>query len=76
LLSAISSALVTAQKLGETKITGKCIMFNQRTNNEIVISEDTIEVHIVPLEEIQIKTPLTEIRSGSIMPAAVWGKLV
>lgn len=70
----MESAVVMANKLGDTKITGKCIMTND--GNEVVISEDTIDVHVVPLENIQIKTPLIRIRSGAVMPASIWGKLV
>lgn len=69
----MESAIVTALKLGETQITGKCIMKNPGNGREVVISEDTVEVHVVPLLNIQIKTPLIRIRSGAIMPAAVWG---
>ncbi|XP_037824848.1 nuclear pore membrane glycoprotein 210 [Lucilia sericata] len=69
----MESAIVTANKLGETKITGKCIMKNPINGQEVVISEDTIEVHVVPLMNIQIKTPLIRIRSGAVMPASIWG---
>lgn len=71
----MESAIVTANKLGETKITGKCIMKNLITGKEVIISEDTIEVHVVPLMNIQIKTPLVRIQSGAVMPASVWGKI-
>lgn len=70
----MDSALVTAHKLGETKITGKCIVRNPSNDKDEVISEDTLEIHVVPLVNIQIKTPLVRIRSGAIMPAAIWGK--
>ncbi|KAI9583399.1 hypothetical protein GQX74_005147 [Glossina fuscipes] len=69
----MDSALVTAHKLGETKITGKCIVRNPSNDKDEVISEDTLEIHVVPLVNIQIKTPLVRIRSGAIMPAAIWG---
>lgn len=71
----MESAIVTANKLGESKITGKCVMKNPINGKEVVISEDTIEVHVVPLMNIQIKTPLIRIRSGAVMPASIWGRL-
>ncbi|XP_037941866.1 nuclear pore membrane glycoprotein 210-like [Teleopsis dalmanni] len=71
-LITMESALVTAHKLGATQITGKCIMPNTGSE-EIVISVDTVDVSVVPLENVQIKTPLTRIRSGAVMPATVWG---
>lgn len=70
----MESAIVTANKLGETKITGKCIMLSPISDKQVVISEDTIDVYVVPLVNIQIKTPLVRIRSGAIMPASIWGK--
>lgn len=73
-LLAMESAIVTAFKLGDTQITGKCVMTNPSNGKEVVVSEDTVEVHVVPLTNIQIKTPLVRIRSGAVMPASVWGK--
>ncbi|XP_014100175.2 nuclear pore membrane glycoprotein 210 [Bactrocera oleae] len=69
----MESAIVTAHKLGTTKITGKCIMTNPGNGKEVVISADIVEVHVVPFVNIQVKTPLVRIRSGAVMPAAVWG---
>ncbi|TMW43037.1 hypothetical protein DOY81_011884 [Sarcophaga bullata] len=69
----MESAIITAIKLGDTKITGKCVMKNPISGKEIVISEDTVEVHVVPILNIQIKTPLIRIRSGAVMPASIWG---
>ncbi|XP_054736969.1 nuclear pore membrane glycoprotein 210 [Anastrepha obliqua] len=69
----MESAIVTAHKLGTTKITGKCIMTNPGNGKEVVISADTVEVHVVPFVNIQVKTPLVRIRSGAVMPAAIWG---
>ncbi|XP_067631860.1 nuclear pore membrane glycoprotein 210 [Eurosta solidaginis] len=69
----MESAIVTAHKLGTTRITGKCIMTNPGNGKEVVISADTVEVHVVPFVNIQVKTPLVRVRSGAVMPAAVWG---
>ena len=69
----MDSAIVQARKLGDTKITGKCIGVNPATGKQIVFSEDTIEVFVVPLEKILIRTPLVRIKSGAVMPASVWG---
>ena len=71
----MESAIITANKLGDTKITGRCVMKNPISGKEVVISEDTIEVHVVPILNIQIKTPLIRIRSGAVMPASIWGIL-
>ncbi|XP_020712667.1 nuclear pore membrane glycoprotein 210 isoform X1 [Ceratitis capitata] len=72
-LISMESAIVTAHKLGATKITGKCVMTNPGNGKEVAISADTVEVHVVPFVNIQVKTPLVRIRSGAVMPAAVWG---
>lgn len=72
----MESAVATANKLGATKVTGKCIMKNPINGKEIIISEDTVEVHVVRLLNIEIKTPLIRIRSGAVMPAFIWGNQV
>lgn len=71
----MESAIITANKLGDTKITGRCVMKNPISGKEVVISEDTVEVHVVPILNIQIKTPLIRIRSGAVMPASIWGTI-
>lgn len=43
------------------------------TGAEIVFSEDTVYIHVVPLDAVEIRTPLNRIRSGAVMPAHVWG---
>ncbi|XP_055917855.1 nuclear pore membrane glycoprotein 210 [Eupeodes corollae] len=72
-LITMESALVIARKLGHTKITGKCFSQNPSNGKEVIISEDTVDIHVVPLLNIQIKTPLVRIKSGAVMPAFIWG---
>lgn len=69
----MESAIVIAQKLGDTKITGKCISMSPGNDREVVLSEDTIDIRVIPLTTIQIKTPLIRIKSGAVMPASIWG---
>ena len=69
----MDGSLANALKLGETKVTGQCIGINPATGNQIVFSEDTIIINVVPLNKIKIKTPLVRIKSGCIMPAYIWG---
>ncbi|XP_036332453.1 nuclear pore membrane glycoprotein 210 [Rhagoletis pomonella] len=52
---------------------GRDLIINPGNGKEVVISADTVEVHVVPFVNIQVKTPLVRIRSGAVMPAAVWG---
>lgn len=72
-MTAMESTLITGMKVGSTRITGRCVGISPSTGKEIVFSEDSVEVHVVAIESIKIRTPLTRIRSGAVMPATVWG---
>lgn len=69
----MESAVATALKLGETKIIGKCVGINPATGRQIIFSQDSVHIHVVPLDKIKIKTPLVRIKSGAVMPATLWG---
>lgn len=46
---------------------------NPVTGKDEVVSQDTVELRVVALKSVQIRTPLVRIRSGAIMPATLWG---
>ncbi|BFF88831.1 nuclear pore membrane glycoprotein 210-like [Drosophila madeirensis] len=73
-VASMSSAIVTAHRLGVTQITGKCLLKNPVTDKDEVVSQDTIEVRVAALKAVQIRTPLVRIRSGAVMPATLWGQ--
>lgn len=70
----MDSAVALALKLGGTKITGKCVGVSPSSGKQIVFSQDTVEIHVVPLNKLKIVAPLVRIRTGAIMPATLWGK--
>lgn len=72
-IATMDSNIVHAQKLGKTKVTGRCIGTNPINGQQIIFSEDFVYVHVIPLDGIKIKTPLVKIKSGAIMPATIWG---
>lgn len=59
--------------MGETTITGRCIGINPANSQPIIFSEDTIEINVVPLDRVKIRTPLIRIKAGAVMPATIWG---
>ncbi|XP_055645354.1 nuclear pore membrane glycoprotein 210 [Toxorhynchites rutilus septentrionalis] len=69
----IESGVAYGLKIGRSKITGRCVGTSPTTGAQIVFSEDTIYIHVIPLDAVEIKTPLNRIRSGAVMPAHVWG---
>ncbi|XP_060653588.1 nuclear pore membrane glycoprotein 210 [Drosophila nasuta] len=73
-VASMSSAIVTAHKLGVTKITGRCLLKNPISGKDDVVSEDSVEIRVVALTAMQIRTPLVRIRSGAVMPATLWGQ--
>ncbi|XP_058828895.1 nuclear pore membrane glycoprotein 210 [Topomyia yanbarensis] len=69
----IDSGLVSGLKVGHSKVVGRYVATNPSTGAEIILSEDTVHVHVVPLGAIEIRVPLSRIRTGAVMPAHVWG---
>ncbi|EDW01493.1 nuclear pore membrane glycoprotein 210 [Drosophila grimshawi] len=73
-VATMSSAILTAHKLGATRITGKCLLKNPISGKDEIVSEDTVEVRVVALTAVQVRTPLVRIRAGAVMPATLWGQ--
>jgi nuclear pore complex protein Nup210 len=55
-------------------VTGRCVGINPATGSQIIFSEDSIHIHVVPLTGVQIKTPLTRLKTGAVAPASIWAK--
>ncbi|XP_037731569.1 nuclear pore membrane glycoprotein 210 isoform X2 [Drosophila subpulchrella] len=72
-VASIRSDIVTAHRLGTSKIVGKCLLKNPVTGKDEVVSQDLVELHVIALTGVQIRTPLIRIRSGAVMPATLWG---
>lgn len=70
----MDSAIATALRLGATTITGRCVGISPSTGRQIVFSEDSVQLHVVPLAHIKIVTPLIRIRCGAVMPATLWSE--
>ncbi|KAJ9594723.1 hypothetical protein L9F63_013997 [Diploptera punctata] len=64
------SGVITGVKQGSTIITGRAMGTNKVTGNRVIFSQDSIEVHVIPLKGIRIHTPLKRIRTGATMP--IW----
>lgn len=70
----IDTTVAHALRLGTTAITARCVGLHPATGRPIVFSSDTVHVHVVPLRSVRIRTPLTRLRSGAVMPASIWGE--
>uniref|UniRef100_A0AAG5DFW4 BIG2 domain-containing protein n=1 Tax=Anopheles atroparvus TaxID=41427 RepID=A0AAG5DFW4_ANOAO len=68
----VESGVATGLRIGRSKVTGRCVGVNPSTGAQFVFSEDTITVHVIPLDTIELKTPLRRIQVGATMPAHVW----
>ncbi|XP_053675808.1 nuclear pore membrane glycoprotein 210 [Anopheles nili] len=68
----VESGVASGLKVGRSKVTGRCVGVNPSTGAQIVFSEDTITIQVVPLEAIELRTPLKRIQTGATMPAFVW----
>ncbi|XP_044248664.1 nuclear pore membrane glycoprotein 210 isoform X1 [Drosophila takahashii] len=72
-VASIRSDIITALQVGTSKIFGKCLLKNPVTGKDEVVSQDLVELHVVALKGVEIRTPLIRIRSGAVMPATLWG---
>lgn len=72
-IASIVSTLIYALKLGRTRITGRCIGINPINGSQIVYSEDFLNINVITFDGIKIITPLLRIKSGTVMPATIWG---
>ena len=68
------SGLISALTLGSTRLTAKAVGVDGSTGQKVVLSTDTIDVHVVKLTGIKIKAPIVRLRVGSEMPLSAVGK--
>lgn len=68
----MGSSIVTGMKLGETEIVGRCVGINPASGNQIIYSEDTVTIRVMPFDKIKVKVPLVRLKVGAIMPASIW----
>lgn len=66
-------SVAKGQRLGRTILIGRCVGINPINSQQIVYSEDKVEINVVPLNKVKILTPLRRVKSGTILPASVWG---
>uniref|UniRef100_A0A1B0CW60 BIG2 domain-containing protein n=1 Tax=Lutzomyia longipalpis TaxID=7200 RepID=A0A1B0CW60_LUTLO len=69
----LEGSVVRGERLGETTVIGRAMGINPRDGQAIVFSEDVVHVRVVPLDGVKIRAPLVRLRSGAVMPAAIWG---
>lgn len=73
IFSAMDLSVAKGQRLGKTIVIGRCVGINPVNSQQIVYSEDQVEINVVPLNKVKIHTPLRRVRSGTILPASIWG---
>lgn len=69
----MDSSVAKGLRLGQTTIIGRCVGINPINSQQIVYSEDKVEIYVVPLNKVKILTPLRRVKSGTILPASIWG---
>lgn len=72
-IAGIDSSIVTGLKLGETVVTGRCIATNPANGGQIIFSEDSVIIRVIPLDRVKIKIPLVRVKVGATIPAVIWG---
>lgn len=72
-IASIDTGIVHALKLGRTKVVGRSIGLNPINNKQMIYSEDHVNIHVIPIDGVRIRTPLIRIKAGAVMPATIWG---
>ncbi|XP_069681338.1 nuclear pore membrane glycoprotein 210 isoform X2 [Periplaneta americana] len=67
-----TSGVVTGSKLGASVVTAKAVGVSKMTGNKVVYSQDSIEVHVIQLQGINIHAPLSRLKTGTTMP--IWAQ--
>ena len=65
--------LIDALTLGSTILTAKAIGTDRNTGQKLVLSSDKVEVHVVKLHGLKIKSPITKMRVGTEIPLTLLG---
>ena len=65
--------LITGLSLGSTLVNGRVVTTDQSSGQKIVISEASVNVHVVKLESIKIQAPTQRLRVGSELPLVAVG---
>ena len=71
--NANSIGVITGMTLGSTKITGRIMGLDKISNEKIVVSEDTVNVHVVKLDGIKISSPIVKMKVNTEIPLAATG---
>lgn len=67
------NGIITARKLGRTKVRARAVGVDRYTGLERIYSEDQAEVHVKPLTGVRIVAPMTRLRQGTEMPISFAG---
>lgn len=67
------NGIITARKLGRTKVRARAVGVDRFTGLDRVYSEDEAEVHVKPLSGVRIVAPMTRVRQGTEMPISFAG---
>jgi len=65
--------IVTGTTLGKTKLTGRIVGVNKYTQEKIIVSEDTVNVHVIKMEGIKITSPVMRMKVNTEIPLAAVG---
>ncbi|KAB0791745.1 hypothetical protein PPYR_03545 [Photinus pyralis] len=68
-----NTGIVHALDLGYTKIEALSVGINPYTGDEIVYSQDTVDLHVINMKGVKIKSPLTRFQVGSTIPLWPYG---
>lgn len=68
----VESAVVHGSRIGSSRVVGHCIGFDPSAGASVTFSQDSVLVHVVPLEGIKIVAPLVKMVEGAVMPASIW----
>ena len=73
IVSANPIGIVTGLTLGSTKVTGRVMGTDKLTNEKTIVSEDTVNIHVIKLEGIKISSPIVRMKVNTEIPIIAVG---
>lgn len=73
IIEVVSNGLIKGVAIGTSSITARSVGVCPSTGEKIIHSQDTIDLHVIPLNGIKIVSPLTRFMLGTTVPAWITG---
>ncbi|CAH0550671.1 unnamed protein product [Brassicogethes aeneus] len=68
-----NKGVVFGLNMGMAKVNARAVGMHPSTGQKIIYSEDTVDMYVIPLQDIKIKIPITRFQQGVFVPVWCFG---